>query len=126
MLYNLRVWDRIRCVYDVDVGCLKFRLELSLVNLLVSRILVVWCRWWFVGSANDDSPVVVERLIDGDAEVGTDEDDVAGWFGRCGARVFTWWLLSDRRSSLLTASGDWVPEKIQKKLLFVLIENKRI
>jgi hypothetical protein len=117
-LYNIRVWDRIRCVYDVDVGCLKFRLELSLVNLFVSRILVVWWwRWWVVGSANDDNPVVVEWLNEGDAEVGTDVDDVAGWFGRCGARVFTWWLLSDSRSNLLTASGDWVPENVQKKLL---------
>ncbi len=104
----------------MDVGCLKFKLELSLVNLLVSRILFVWWfRWrWEVDSATDESPVVVDELVnDVDAEFSTHVldrlDDVGNWYGRCADRFFIWWLLSDRRSNLLTASGDCVPEKIK-------------
>ena len=37
---NLRVCDRIRCVYPDELLGLKFRLELSLVSLLVSRTFV--------------------------------------------------------------------------------------
>jgi hypothetical protein len=61
--------------------------------------------------------VVDELLNNGDAEFGTDVfvrlDDVVKWNGRFGVRVFVWWLLSDSRSNLLTASGDWVPEQIE-------------
>jgi len=123
-IYNLRVWDRVTCVYGD--GCLKFKLELSLVNLFVSRIFVTWWLrwwwwWWWVDSVNDESPVVVDELLNnGDAELGTDVferlDDVDKWNGRFGVRFLIWWLLSVRRSNLLTASGDCVPRRKKRNI----------
>ncbi len=138
-IYNLRVWDRVTCV--CDVGCLKFKLELSLVNLFVSRTFVTWLLrwwwWWWVDSVNDESPVVVDELLNnGDAELGADVferlDDVDKWNGRCGVRFLIWWLLSDRRSNLLTASGDCVPKRKKKEYLKknkktnLMIMNKKL
>jgi hypothetical protein len=97
---------------------LKFKLELSLVNLFVSRILVTLC---WLDSRTDVNPVdgingaaFRRRFI------------VAFGFDFCGARGFIWWLLSDKRNSLLIASGDCVPKIKQRIFLIKFIVTYQI
>jgi hypothetical protein len=53
----------------------------------------------------------VKPVDDGTTGVACRRRDIVGFgVNFCGARAFIWWLLSDKRNSLLIASGDCVPK----------------
>ncbi len=88
-----------------------FKLELSLVNLLVSRIFVILC---WLDSRTDVRPV--DGIIgDGFRRSPTVEFEL----DFCGTRDLTWWLLSDKRNSLFIASGDCVPKENKDRYRFL-------
>jgi len=66
----------------------------------------------------------MELFINGDALRRTDIFEFG--FDFCGMRDFIWWLLSDRRSNLLTASGDCVPKNEKNSFgYFVFFGNNK-
>lgn len=108
-LVSLLCWDRMKTPL---FSALKFKLELSLDNLFVSRILPTWwrrfCEFW-EDSWNPVIPVADRTGLESKGEWVFNKVFVDWWWAFWAGRVFVWWLLSVRRSNLFTASGDWVP-----------------